>query len=114
MSDIYITEEYEMFSFLRSNREVTLNKKLENSILQKGIIRPIIVNSTMQIIDGQHRYSIARKYGLPVPYYVSVNKEMNDIIKINNTACKWRVIDYINKYVILGNEEYKKLKDLHI
>ena len=39
---------------------------------------------------------------------------MNDIIKINNTACKWRVIDYINKYVILGNEEYKKLKDLHI
>ena len=93
-------------SAFKSNREVTLNKKLENSILQKGIIRPIIVNSTMQIIDGQHRYSIARKYGLPV-YYVSVNKEMNDIIKINNTACKWRVIDYINKYVILGNEEYK-------
>lgn len=39
---------------------------------------------------------------------------MNDIIKINNIVCKWWVIDYINKYVILGNEEYKKLKDLYI
>lgn len=33
MSDIYIMEEYEMFSFLRSNCEVILNKKLENFIL---------------------------------------------------------------------------------
>ncbi|MDT3506176.1 hypothetical protein NPQ23_00730 [Enterococcus faecalis] len=53
MSDIYITEEYEMFSFLRSNREVTLNKKLENSILQKGIIRPIIV----KLHNADHRWA---------------------------------------------------------
>ncbi|MGO3792717.1 MAG: ParB N-terminal domain-containing protein, partial [Enterococcus gilvus] len=110
ISDIYITNNHEIFSLLETNRKISKNKKLEESILEKGILRPIAVNSMMQIIDGQHRYSIAKKYNLDIPYYVTMNKEMNDIIEINNTVHKWTLKDYINKYVAEGNLEYINLQ----
>jgi hypothetical protein len=112
IGDVYVTKEYNLFSFLETNREVIRNKKLEDSILKNGILKPIAVNSTMQIIDGQHRYSIAKKYELEIPYYVTINKAMNDIIQINNTTSKWNVMDYINKFVLDEHEEYKKLKQI--
>lgn len=112
ISDIYETNNYDMFSLLETNRRISKNKKLEHSILKKGVLRPIAINSKMQIIDGQHRYSIAKKYKLTLPYYVSMNKEMNDIIEINNTVHKWTLNDYINKYTADGNIEYIKLKKL--
>ncbi|MDT2641004.1 ParB N-terminal domain-containing protein [Enterococcus dongliensis] len=112
ISDIYETNNYDMFTLLETNRKISKNQKLEHSILKKGILRPIAVNSKMQIIDGQHRYSIAKKHKLTLPYYVTMNKEMNDIIEINNTVHKWTLNDYINKYVTDGNIEYIKLKKL--
>ena len=110
ISDIYVTNNYDVFSLLESNRKISNNKKLEKSILEKGILRPIAVNSLMQIIDGQHRFNIAKKNKLEIPYYVTMNKEMNDIIEINNTVHKWTLNDYINKYVSEGHPEYIKLQ----
>lgn len=112
ISDIYVTNNYDLFSLLETNRTIKKNKKLELSILEKGILRPIAVNSLMQVIDGQHRYSIARKYNLPLPYYVTMNKEMDDIIEINNTVHRWGLKDYINKYVEEGNIEYINLQKI--
>lgn len=112
ISDIYVTNNYNLFSLLETNRLISKNKRLENSILEKGILRPIAVNSMMQIIDGQHRFSIAKKWGLEIPYYVTMNKAMNDIIHINNTANKWVLHDYINKYAKDNNPEYLKLQEI--
>ncbi|WP_430602602.1 hypothetical protein IGJ02_003035 [Enterococcus sp. DIV0724b] len=112
ISDVYLTNEYEQFKKIPGNRKVRANMKLEKSILKKGILTPIAVNSIMEIIDGQHRFNIAKKYQLPLPYYVTISKNMDDIIELNNTSHNWSIQDYINKYVSDGIESYIKLNDL--
>jgi hypothetical protein len=43
-------------------------EKLEKSILEaKGIRIPILCDREYRIIDGRHRYLIARKHGMPIP-----------------------------------------------
>ena len=53
-----VTNDYEMFQFLDSNREPNdrIVAKLEESIKQNGVQIPIIVNQQKQIVDGQHRF----------------------------------------------------------
>lgn len=108
--EIYLASEYDQFKLVKGNRQVSPNKKLEESILEKGVLRPIAVTSNMEIIDGQHRYTIAKKYNIPLPYYVSVSKNIDDIIDLNNASHKWTVEDYINKYQKDGVIDYIKLE----
>ncbi|MEI5993742.1 ParB N-terminal domain-containing protein [Candidatus Enterococcus mansonii] len=112
VSDIYITSEYDQFKLIKGNRKIRVNRKLENSILEKGILTPLAVNSLLEILDGQHRFNIAKKYGIPVPYYVTISKNMDDIIELNNTAHNWNVQDFINKYVEDGRLSYIQLNEL--
>lgn len=109
LSDIFLTEEYSQFKFLKGNRKIGINRNLEKSILDKGILKPIAVNSNMEIIDGQHRFSIAKNHNLPIPYYVTITKNLDEIIELNNTSVNWTIKDYINKYVHDGNEIYIEL-----
>ncbi|EGP5243164.1 ParB N-terminal domain-containing protein [Enterococcus faecium] len=96
--DIYLASEYNQFKLIKGNRKVTVNIRLEASIKEKGILRPIVVNSNMEILDGQHRYTIAKKHSIPLPYYVSTSKSMEDIIDLNNATNRWKLEDYIHKY----------------
>jgi hypothetical protein len=106
---IYLASEYNQFKLVKGNRKIDTNLKLEQSIKKIGILRPIIVNSNMEILDGQHRYSIAKKYALPLPYYVSSSKNIDDIIDLNNSSKKWSIEDYINKYKQDGLSDYEQL-----
>lgn len=112
ISDVYLTNEYSQFKKILGNRKVRKNVRLEKSILKKGILAPIVVNSIMEIIDGQHRFSIAKKHKLPLPYYVTVSKNMEDIIELNNTSHNWVIQNYIDKYANDGIESYIKLKEI--
>ncbi|MDA9470496.1 ParB N-terminal domain-containing protein [Enterococcus sp. 5H] len=112
ISDIYTTNEYNQFRLIEGNRQIRVNRKLENSILEKGILTPIAVNSTLEILDGQHRFYIAKKYGINLPYYVTISQNMADIIELNNTVYNWSVQDFINKYVEDGKEAYTELNEL--
>lgn len=96
LSDIFLTEDYSQFKFLVGNRKVGINRKLEKSILDKGILKPIAVNSNMEIIDGQHRFVIAKLHNLSIPYYVTITKNLDEIIELNNTSVNWTIRDYIN------------------
>ncbi|MGG5342218.1 ParB N-terminal domain-containing protein [Enterococcus sp. AZ192] len=112
ISDIYITNEYNQFKLVSGNRKIRTNRKLEKSILEKGILTPIAVNSTLEILDGQHRFYIARKNGIELPYYVTVSKNIDDIIELNNTAHNWAVQDFINKYVDEEISDYIELNNV--
>lgn len=109
LSDIFLTEDYSQFKFLVGNRKVGINRKLEKSILDKGILKPIAVNSNMEIIDGQHRFVIAKLHNLSIPYYVTITKNLDEIIELNNTSVNWTIRDYINKYVHDENNTYIEL-----
>ncbi|MFS0926342.1 ParB N-terminal domain-containing protein [Enterococcus durans] len=110
--EIYLASEYDQFKLIKGNRQISTNIKLEESIKSKGILRPIIVNSNMEILDGQHRYIIAKKYNLSLPYYVSVSKSIEDIIVLNNTTNRWKIEDYIHTYKEDGLIDYILLEKL--
>lgn len=109
------TMEYDLFNFIVGNREIRVNKALENSIKEYGILQPIKVNKDFNIIEGQHRYMSAKKNGVPIKYIVTDDQaayRINEISELNSTSRKWNVKDYIHSFAAQGNEDYIKLNSL--
>lgn len=109
---IYETEEYNKFKLLKGNRKIKKNLSLEQSIIKNGILIPIAVNEKFEILDGQSRYEIAKKYGKKIFYCISEGLGMDEVIELNSTKKAWKFDDYINKFVVDKNQEYEKLNDL--
>ena len=53
--------------------------QLEESILQDGILNPVIVTSDYVVIDGHYRYSVAQKHNLKIPIKIMDFNSRNDI-----------------------------------
>ena len=53
--------------------------QLEESILQNGILNPVIVTRDYIVIDGHHRYSVAQKHNLRIPIKIMAFNSRNDI-----------------------------------
>lgn len=117
-SVIYWTNDYGMFKFLHGNRDMDAGKikKLMKDI-QAGLnllaFCPILVNETMHIIDGQHRYYVAQKLKMNVYYMVVPDFSLAQIAKMNNNQNRWKMQDFLNCYIDAGynREDYKRLKD---
>ncbi|RTL56259.1 MAG: hypothetical protein EKK37_17450 [Sphingobacteriales bacterium] len=110
--EVLSTTDYKIFKFISSNREVHKAhvQKLLLSIQQKNMLHlnPIIVNSRMQIIDGQHRLAAAKKLKLPIFYQVA-DVTNSDISVLNTNKKNWVLTDYLNFWHGEGRAEYKKV-----
>lgn len=108
------TTDYGQFKFRADNREGGVNRshveKLKSSIRSKNMLElvPILVNSDMEIIDGQHRLTAAKELGLPIYYKVQHDLEAKDIILMNITK-PWGMADFFNFHIKNHKEEYIKL-----
>lgn len=115
---IYHTKEYGRFKMINGNRQLNEAKikKIKADIAEGlDVLRycPILViekKGRMEIIDGQHRFWIAKELGCPVWYIMTEKMELIDIAKINSNTEKWKTKDFINCYIQLGNENYIKLQ----
>jgi len=109
------TTNYEIFVFRNDNRE-KLNedhiRRIQASIEMKNLlhIRPITVNSKMEVLDGQHRLLAAKKLGVPIFYEIKPELDLSDII-ILNTNKQWNLNDFQNFFVKNGYVEYCKLQE---
>lgn len=109
------TNQYGLFRFITGNREIKTNHALDSSIRMYGILQPIKVDKDFNIIEGQHRYTYAKKNSKPIRYIVTEDQgpyQMGEISELNSTSRKWSVNDYIHSFVAQGNPEYIKLKQL--
>jgi hypothetical protein len=109
------TREYSMFKFRPDNRAKIDQghvNRLIKSIEKRNLLemKPIDVNSQMEIIDGQHRLLAARHLNLDVYYQVNKDLNCNDIIPLN-VAKSWTTNDYFNYFVHQKYPEYLKLQD---
>lgn len=109
------TENYDLFKFGKSNRLILSYHltKLIKSIQEndKTKYNPIIVNSDMEIIDGQHRFKACEFLKKPIYYVIDNMSNHNDIIYLNSSSKLWVLEDYLNYYVQEGVVEYIKLKE---
>lgn len=112
---IYHTTEYGAFRMINGNRELNAAKIKR---IQKDIAAgldvlkycPILVKSDgkkLEIIDGQHRFWVAKELKKPVHYLiVEKNIDLYSIAKINSNTETWKGKDFINCYAQQGNKDY--------
>ena len=110
------TKNYDQFKRFDSNREVNKGhfKKLVDSVKAKNLLHlfPIVVNVDFEIIDGQHRLSVARELGVPIYFLIDDEVTKVDIALVNNNRKQWSVRDYINFHDKEGLKPYKSLNYL--
>lgn len=109
IASVYATTDYSLFKGLNGNREVMENRKklLKESIVERGWIRnPIVVNASMEIIDGQGRFEALKELGMPIEFVFAPNATIQDCICLNIKQKNWTNIDYIKSYALNGVKDY--------
>lgn len=109
------TSNYAIFKFCESNRKIDpLNvRKIKNSILSKNLLkyRPILVNSKMEVIDGQHRLKAAEELGVEIYYEIQREATVEDIVLLNANQKSWNAEDFLNYYCSRHSVEYLKFQE---
>jgi hypothetical protein len=115
MSEINKTKDYSLFKKHESNRPICPAnlKKLIGSIKALNLLefRPVLVDSQMRIIDGQHRLEAAKLLEIEVFYQINEDASHEDIVLLNTNQKRWLIDDYVNYYTSRGNQEYVKFKE---
>lgn len=115
---VFQSDDYDKFNMIKGNRVLDMNKiKRILSDIERGTnllaLCPIIVvesKNKLDIIDGQHRFIVAKKLKQTVYYIIGSSLSLYDIARMNSNTEKWKSQDFISCYVELGNDNYKKLK----
>lgn len=71
---------------------------------------PVLVNTDMFVIDGQHRLQACKEMGLPVYYTVVPNVTLLQIASINSAQTRWKTDDFFNCFIETGNKDYGVLQ----
>lgn len=112
-SNLYFTHNYDLFSFIESNRKVDPRhiSKLASAIKKNNLLHlnPILVNSNYSIIDGQHRLGAAKTLGLPIYYIIDNHINKSDIAALNSNQKNWTLEDYIKFHSKEGKPSFKIL-----
>lgn len=116
---IQISKDYSKFYNSSANRNVNLKsahaRQLRKSLKDQGWIPsfPMSVykngDSGYKILDGQHRFAIARELGMPFKY-VQVDEEF-EISHINEMQKGWSLVDYMDRWKKAGKKDYFELQD---
>src|SRR5689334_1668429 len=113
---IYCTTDHSKFSLLRYNRKIdptnVYNKK--KAILRKNQLptNPIKVTKNFEVIDGQHRLEAAKELELPIYYMIVDDFEPEDLVEMHTIQSGWKIEDYLQNQVALGNENYIKFQQI--
>jgi hypothetical protein len=115
---IMVTKDYSIFKTQKGNRDVFQKdvKKVEDKILVNNLLdyHPILVDSNMMVIDGQHRLEVAKKNNLYISF-IKVKKEkagLKTTQSINTTGKAWTVRDFLKSYIELGCNEYIRFNNI--
>lgn len=104
---IFSTRNYEQFKLLKENRDITNVNGLKRSITKHGLLMPILVNETFEIIEGQHRFLACKSLKVPIHYIVRKGATKDMIIPINVDRRSWGYKDYLKYYQ--DNSNYTRL-----
>lgn len=97
------TEDYSIFKLLPHNRPVVQSHviRLMQSMAERPHLRParpVLVNDSMQVIDGQHRLKASEMNGQSVYYMVVDNLTIDDARQLNALQRTWSLLDYAYSY----------------
>ena len=112
MVSINKTTDYSQFKHVVNNRDVG-NNPVTLSIQKKDMLEshPILVDSDMNIIDGQHRLAAAKFLQLPI-YYIINDKIRIEDIPLCQVQRPWETRDFL-KFFKDQKEDYRFIHEMH-
>jgi len=111
---IFSTTGYGKFRFHERNRPM-VNKhidELADKIRKENLLRsfPIIVNSKLEIMDGQHRFMAAQLLGVPIYYEINDDFRPESMAGVNTSSLNWKLDDFLHHHMADGKPQYKELQ----
>ena len=111
------TKDYSLFDSSLENRQVNLeaHRILKKSLMTHGWVRAYPMHVTrgprgrLVIVDGQHRFELAKSLRLQV-WFVETENHV-DVALINNSQKPWTGADYAGSFAQRGNGNYQKALD---
>lgn len=101
---IQVSTDYLKFQKIEGNRNLSKShiNSLAESIRSKNLLhlRPIIVDTNFNILDGQHRLEAAKLCEVPIYYIVCDSEKFKEITKLNQNQKNWKLIDFLNFYAV--------------
>lgn len=112
--NILSTKDYDKFTFKDGNRKINNRNyfKLLESMREKQLIIPILVNERFEIIDGQHRFQAAKELKLPIYYFVVDGYGSEEMKRANLVSSNWTKNDFLNMFLADGEENYEVVKEI--
>lgn len=106
--NIMVTNCYDYFKVIEGNRNIDESKvrKLMESMKEKQLVIPVLVNENYEIIDGQHRFTACSRLGLPIYYIIIKGYGINEVKKANLIATTWNLDAFLNLYCSNEKEDY--------
>lgn len=115
MNKVHSTLDFSMFIGHENNRQINMPyvKMLMASIAENNMLeyRPILVDSNMRVLDGQHRLCAAKHLQIPIYYQIKEDASDNDIVTLNINQKTWTMEDWLNFYAHRGNKNYIKMQE---
>lgn len=117
---IFQTTDYKLFTTMQGNRVINTRKvskiiqEIEsgNDWLEYCPILVSVDKNNLLILDGQHRFFIAKKLKRPVHYIlVKEDRKIVDVARVNSNTERWKASDFLNCYISQRNKNYVILKD---
>lgn len=115
MPKVRQTRNYDLFELTLFNRDVKKIKSLEKSMVKHGWIDayPMHVmengDNSFKIKAGHHRFTVAKKLGLPVKYVVS--NDDATIYELEQSTNFWTLQDYLTSHIRYGEKDYLKIQE---
>jgi disulfide oxidoreductase YuzD len=110
---MYKTTNYDMFGYFDGNRDTNEShiKNLMESLADKQIPVPIVVDERFRVADGQNRLEACRRLGIPVYYIIVKNLTLKDVKRLNSNVKTWSWQQHMESFIDLGYEDYKTYKE---
>ena len=110
------TTDWGRFKMMKGNRDLHEGniQAIMNQISAHGQRQPIVINERNEVIDGQHRLVACKRLNTPVKFIIDVGATIDHVISTNIVGKKWTLMDYINRYVAEGSQDYMKLQQFII
>lgn len=110
IGDVFSTNDYGLFKDITGNRHLNVPhlQRLSDSMEEKYLTIPIVVNENYEVIDGQHRIECAKTLRLPIYFIICDGYTLKDVQISNANNIGWKNIDFAVSWAEREYYDYKE------